>query len=72
MSSIKLENSFDTYSELNTLKFDLTDEHDKYILYSALTAWVCKGSSIVPLTDYAHNKTNQKAVRQENTLHIVY
>ena len=65
ISSMKLENASDTYSEFNTIKFDLTGEHDKYILYSAFTAWIWKGSSIVPLTDYAHNKTYQKAVRQE-------
>ena len=65
ISSIKLENASDTCSEFNTIKFDLTDEHDRYILYSAFTAWICKGSSIAPLTDYIHNKTYQKVVRQE-------
>ena len=65
ISLIKLENTSDTYSEFNTIKFDLTDEHDNYILYSAFTGWIYKGSSIAPLTDYAHNKTYQKAVRQE-------
>ena len=65
---MKLENACDTYSEFNTIKFDLTDEHDRYILYSAFTAWICKGSSIAPLTDYAHNITYQKAVRQEKYL----
>ena len=42
ISSIKLENVSDTYSEFNTIKFDLRDEHDKYILYSTSTAWICK------------------------------
>ena len=68
ISSIKLENASDTYSEFNTIKFDLTDEHDRYILYSAFTAWICKGLSIAPLTDYAHNITYQKRVRQEKCL----
>ena len=27
--------------------------------------WICKGSSIAPLADYAHNQTYQKAARQE-------
>ena len=30
VSSIRLENASDTYSEFNTVKFDLTDEHDKH------------------------------------------
>ena len=29
------------------------------------TAWICKGSSIALLTDFAHNITYQKEVRQE-------
>ena len=40
---IKLENGSNTYSEFNTIKFDLNDEHDKYLLYSAFTAPICKG-----------------------------
>ena len=54
----------DTYSEFNT-KFDLSDNHGKYLLYSSFTAWICEGSSIAPLLDYAHNKTCQKVVRKE-------
>ena len=34
-------------------------------MYSAFIAWICKGLSIAPLTDYTHNITYQKAVRQE-------
>ena len=47
IDSIKLENASDTYSEFNTIKFDLTDEHDRYILYSAFTAWICKRSILL-------------------------
>ena len=65
IGSMKLENASDAYSEFNTINFDLNDEHDKHLLYSTFTAWICKGSSIVPLSDYAHNKTYQKMVRKE-------
>ena len=30
VNSIRLESASDTYSEFNTVKFDLTDEHDKH------------------------------------------
>ena len=30
------------HNEFNTVKFDLTDEHDRDILYSAFTVWICK------------------------------
>ena len=65
---IKLENGSDTYSEFNTKKFDLNDEYDKYLLYSAFTAPICKGWSIAPLSDYTHNKIYQKMVRKEKYL----
>ena len=34
-------------------------------MYSAFTALICKGSTIAPMTDYAHNITDQKAVKQQ-------
>ena len=55
---MKLENASDTYCEFNTINWDLTDEHDRYVLHSAFTAWT-------PLTDYSHNITYQKVVRHE-------
>ena len=64
VSSIRLENASDTYSEFNTVKFDLTDDHDKQIMYSAFIAWICNGSSIAPLSDYAHNRIYQEAPRK--------
>ena len=64
VSSVRLENTSDTYSEFNTVKFDLTDEHDKHIMHSAFIAWIYNGSSISPLSDYAHNPIYQKAPRK--------
>ena len=57
---IKLQNASNTYSEFNSIKFDLNDEEDRYILYNAFVAWVTKGSSIIPEADYLHNKTKQE------------
>ena len=48
---IKLENASNTYSEFNTIKFDLEDEEDHFDLYNAFVAWVTKGSSTVPKSD---------------------
>ena len=57
---IKLQNASNTYSEFNTIKFDLTNEEDRYVLYNAFVAWITKDSSIVPEADYLHNKTKQE------------
>ena len=56
IKSIKLQN---TYSEFNTVKFDLEEEEDRYTLYNAFVAWVTRGSSIVPESDYINNKICQ-------------
>ena len=64
VSSKRLENASDTYSEFNTVKFDLTNKLDKHIMYSALITWICNGSSIVPLSDYAHNPIYQEVPRK--------
>ena len=68
VSSVRLENASDTYCEFNTVKFDLTDEHDKHIMHSAFIAWICNGSSISPLSDYARNPIYQKAPRKSKYL----
>ena len=57
---IRLQNAFNTYSEFNNIKFDLTDEEDRYVLYNAFLAWTIKGSSIIPEADYLYNKTKQE------------
>ena len=48
---IKLQNASNTYSEFNTIKFNLEDEEDRFVLYNAFVAWITKGSSIVPESD---------------------
>ena len=53
--SKKLENVSNTYSSFNNVKFDASDSHDTYLLYTQFVAWYCKGSSIALLLDFAHN-----------------
>ena len=60
IKTVQLENASNTYSSFNTVKFDASDEQDKYQLYMQFIAWYCKSSSIVPLSDYAHNPTIQE------------
>ena len=52
-----------TYNSFNTLKFDTSNEQDKYQLYIQFVAWYFKGSSIVPLSDYAHNPAFQELLK---------
>ena len=60
IKSIKLENASNTYSSFNSIKLNTADAHNKYLLYSQFVVWYCKGSSIAPLSDYAHNSIYQE------------
>ena len=60
IKSVQLENVSNTYSSFNTVKFDMSDAHDKYLLYMQFVAWYCKGSSFLPLSDHANNLTFQE------------
>ena len=52
---ITLENAANTYSVFNGVKFNTSNEHDKYLLYCQFVTYVCYGQSIAPITDYANN-----------------
>ena len=55
-----MQNASNTYSEFNTVKFDLEDEEDRYTLYNAFVAWVTNSSSIVPGSTFMYNETRQE------------
>ena len=46
-----------------SINFDTSDAHDKYLLYSQFVTWYCKETSIVPLSDYAHNPVYQELAK---------
>lgn len=60
IKKVQLENASNTYSSYNTVKFDTSNAHDKYLLYMQFVAWYYKGWSIVPLSDYVNNPTFQE------------
>ena len=64
IKSIKLENASNTYSLFNSVKFNTDDAHDKFLLYNQIVAWHCKGSSIAPLSDCAHDPIFQELLTQ--------
>ena len=60
IKTINLQSASNTYSEFNTVKFDLEDEEDRYTLYNAFVAWVTNSSSIVPGSTFMYNETRQE------------
>ena len=58
--SLKLENANNNYSISNEIKFDLTNENDRFLMYRQFVAWYTKGCRVAALTDYANNKVFTK------------
>ena len=63
---IRLQNVSNTYSEFNTIKFNLEDEEDRFVLYNAFVTWVKKGSSIAPESDFLYNEVRQELPTRKN------
>ena len=65
-SSVQLENLNNKYGEINK-KYDLTDEHNKYMMYRNFVAWATgQGSSVGPLTQYANNEIYKELIKYED------
>ena len=65
IGSVQLENLNNKYGEINK-KYDLTDEHDAYIMYRNFVAWSTdKGSSVGPLTQYANDPIYKELIKYD-------
>ena len=65
---LKIENTSTTDVLSSEIKYDVDDADDAYWLYLQFAAFSCNGYSIVPLANFANNKTYQELVRQEKYL----
>ena len=60
IKSITFENALNTNSTFNSVKFDTSNQHDKFLLYNEFVVWCSKGSSIALLSNYASNPVFQE------------
>ena len=66
ISSVQLENLNNKYGEINR-KYDLTEEHDKYLMYKNFVGWATgQGCTVGPLTQYANNEIYKELIKYEN------
>ena len=66
ITSVQLENLNNKYGEINR-KYDLTDEHDKYLMYKNFVGWATgQGCTVGPLTQYANNEIYKELTKYEN------
>ena len=66
ISSVQLENLNNKYGEVNR-KYDLTEEHDKYLMYKKFVGWATgQGCTVGTLTQYANNEIYKELIKYEN------
>ena len=66
IGSVQLENLNNKYGEINR-KYDLTDEHDQYLMYRYFVAWATSGgSSVGPLSQFANNPIYRELTKYED------
>ena len=65
ITTVQLENLNNKYGEINR-KYDLTEEHDKYLMYRNFVGWATgQGCTVGPLTQYANNEIYKELVKYE-------
>lgn len=60
LQSIETKNLNNIYSLANKLKFDVSNNSEKYLLYMQYVPWACNNSSIALLTEYSNNPIFQE------------
>ena len=65
ITSVQLENLNNKYGEINK-KYDLTEEHDKYLMYRNFVRWATgQECTVGPLTQYANNEIYKELIKYE-------
>ena len=65
ITSVQLENLNNKYGEINK-KYDLTEEHDKYLMYRNFVGWAAgQVCTVGPLTQYANNEIYKELITYE-------
>ena len=55
IKSIKLGNISDACSATNMMKFDISNDTQKHMLWKQYVAWHCNGYGAAPISDYINN-----------------
>ena len=65
ITTVQLENLNNKYGEINR-KYDLTEEHDKYLMYRNFVGWATgQGCTVGPPTQYVNNEIYKELIKYE-------
>ena len=57
---IKLSNISDAYSAANMVKFNISNDTQKHLLWKQCVTWQCNGYTAAPISDYINNPVFQE------------
>ena len=60
IKKIELSNISDAYSGINMMKFDISNDKQKHMLWKQYVAWHCNGYTTAPISDYINNPVFQE------------
>ena len=66
IKKIKLSNISDSYSATNMMKFDISNDTQKHLLWKQYVAWHCNGYTAAPISDYINNSVFQELLLESD------
>ena len=64
IKSLELANISDQHSSTSTLKFDIGNDLQKYLLWKQYLAWYTNGWSTAPVRDFMNNPIAQELTKE--------
>lgn len=66
IQNVSIESASNTYSVAKKLKYNISDDTEKHLLYKQLAAWNCNGCLVTLLKDYVNNLNNPNDLNARN------
>lgn len=66
IQNVSIESASNTYSVAKKLKYNISDDTEKHMLYKQLAAWNCNGCLVTLLKDYVNNLNNPNDLNARN------
>ena len=66
LSKIELSNILDAYSATNMMKFDISIDTQKHLLWRQYVVWHCNGYINAPISDYINNPVFQELLLESD------
>ena len=66
IKNIELSNISDAYSAADMMKFDISNDTQKHLIWKQYVAWHCNGYTTAPISDYINNPVFQELLLESD------